>query len=338
MAEIRVLGAAELKQVLLLDDVLAGVQQAYLAKAQGKAETFPLVFHDFSPKAADMDIKSGHLGSEGVFGLKLVSFFEDNIRCGQAPLSALVALFSAGTGRPLAVLEGSALTGMRTGAAAALGAKYLARENSRVLLVVGAGHQCVYQVGAMLRAVPSVRRVLLHDAKNPAQAREKATALPSALERELGVYAAGVSIEPAPDLAAAVGQSDIIVTATPSYKPLVQAAWVRPGTHFSCVGADLAGKQELDGAILAGARVYTDDTPQCLAVGEVEMAVKQGFLAPQEIAGELGQVLAGQKPGRTGDGDITVFDTTGIALQDLAAAACALRRAEAMDVGTVVQL
>ena len=165
MAEIRVLGAAELKQVLLLDDVLAGVQQAYLAKAQGKAETFPLVFHDFSPKAADMDIKSGHLGSEGVFGLKLVSFFEDNIRCGQAPLSALVALFSAGTGRPLAVLEGSALTGMRTGAAAALGAKYLARENSRVLLVVGAGHQCVYQVGAMLRAVPSVRRVLLHDAK-----------------------------------------------------------------------------------------------------------------------------------------------------------------------------
>lgn len=87
-----------------------------------------------------------------------------------------------------------------------------------------------------------------------------------------------------------------------------------------------------------GARVYTDDTPQCLAVGEVEMAVKQGFLAPQKIAGELGQVLAGQKPGRTGDGDITVFDTTGIALQDLAAAACALRRAEAMGVGTVVQL
>ena len=85
MAEIRVLGAAELKQVLLLDDVLAGVQQAYLAKAQGKAETFPLLFHDFSPNAADMDIKSGHLGSEGVFGLKLVSFFEDNIRCGQAP-------------------------------------------------------------------------------------------------------------------------------------------------------------------------------------------------------------------------------------------------------------
>ena len=135
-----------------------------------------------------------------------------------------------------------------------------------------------------------------------------------------------------------MSQSDIVVTATPSYRPLVQAAWVRPGTHFSCVGADLAGKQELDGSILAGARVYTDDTPQCLAVGEVEMAVKQGFLTPGGIAGELGQVLAGQKPGRIKEEDVTVFDTTGIALQDLAAAACALRRAEALGIGTVVRL
>ena len=338
MADIRVLGAAELHKVLSLDDVLAGVQRAYLAKAQGEAAVFPLVFHDFSPRAADMDIKSGHLGSEGVFGLKLVSFFEGNIQRGQAPLSALVALFSDETGQPLAVREGSTLTGLRTGAAAALGAKCLARKNSEVLLVVGAGHQCVYPVGAMRRAGPTVRRVRRHDAKSPENARAKAAALSGALEQELSVNAAGVSIEPAPDLAAAVSQSDIVVTATPSYRPLVQAAWVRPGTHFSCVGADLAGKQELDGSILAGARVYTDDTPQCLAVGEVEMAVKQGFLTPGGIAGELGQVLAGQKPGRIKEEDVTVFDTTGIALQDLAAAACALRRAEALGIGTVVRL
>ena len=130
-----------------------------------------------------------------MFGLKLVSFFEGNIQRGQAPLSALVALFSDETGQPLAVLEGSTLTGLRTGAAAALGAKCLARKNSEVLLVVGAGHQCVYQVGAMLRAVPTVRRVLLHDAKSPENARAKAAALPGALEQELSVNAAGVSIE-----------------------------------------------------------------------------------------------------------------------------------------------
>ena len=133
------------------------------------------------------------------------------------------------------------------------------------------------------------------------------------------VHARTAAINAAADAASAVGESDIVFTATCAKAPVVKSAWVKPGTHVSCIGADLPGKQEVESAVLARAAVYGDDTAQCFAVGECELPHNEGVLPA--LAGELGEVILGEKAGRTSDAEITVFDSTGIALQDIASAA-----------------
>lgn len=169
-----------------------------------------------------------------------------------------------------------------------MGAKYLARKESRRMLMVGAGAQAPYQIAAMLLAMPGIDAVELCSPRSPSRART-ASVHPSggggAFRRR---RTAPYTIAAAEDLAEAVGRSDVIVTATPSHQPLIRREWVRPGTHFSCVGADMAGKQELDGAILSNARIFVDDLAQAISVGECELAIRQGFLAPEEIVGETG--------------------------------------------------
>ena len=145
-----------------------------------------------------------------------------------------------------------------------------------------------------------------------------------------------VSLEAQTDVEQAVRQADVILTATPSREAMICRQWVKPGTHISCVGADMSGKQELDARILADARVFGDDIAQCMSVGECEAAVKQGLLTA--LAGEIGAVIAGELPGRTDEEQITVFDSTGIALQDLASAAVILKKAEMLGVGTHCEL
>ena len=145
----------------------------------------------------------------------------------------------------------------------------------------------------------------------------------------------GQSKKAAADLEQAVGQSDIVLTATPSYAPLIRAEWVRPGTHLSCIGADMSGKEELDPAIFRTARAFGDDRNQCFSVGECEIPHREGLLT--ELT-EIGDVLTGKAPGRTGADEITVYDSTGIALQDLASAAVILIRAEEKGVGLLAAL
>ena len=132
--------------------------------------------------------------------------------------------------------------------------------------------------------------------------------------------ASGVAFRAVDNLAAAVGKADIIITITRATKPLILREWVRPGTHFSCIGADMPGKEEVDPAILRDAAVYVDDVDQCVNAGECELAVKGGYLRREDIRGQIGEVLLGQKAGRTSAEQITVFDATGLALLDLAVA------------------
>ena len=335
-ARIRVLGAADLQSLLSPADVITEVEKAYAWKSQGLTSTFPLVFHEFVPGTADMDIKSGHLKPAGIFGMKLVSFFEPNIEKKLPPLNASIMLYDDATGQLLAVVEGAHLGGLRTGAAAALGAKHLANPDSCEFLVVGCGHQCAYQVSAMLSVFPDLERVTVFDPLTFEHAETMAASLPQAVADLCGNLSHNVRFEAAANLEAAVGRSDIITTITPARSPLIKAGWVRSGTHLNCVGADMAGKQEIDPALLKQARVFTDDTPQCIEVGELELAVAEGVLSEHDILGELGDVIVGTAQGRASREDITVFDTTGLAIQDLAAAKAALDAAEARDSGVLV--
>lgn len=340
MGEIYIISESEVRQCLTMSMAIRGVEDAYVQKVSGKGEIFPLVCHDFVKGRADMDIKSGEAKSSGIFGLKVVSWFGDNTSKGLPALNGTILLMDNTTGEPMALLNAAGITGMRTGAAGAVGVKYLAREDSRTMLMVGTGAQAPYQIAAVLTARAAVDTVYLCD---PMDARggekrlaEVEAAVDDIISRE--TRSNSYKICPAESLEAAVRRSDIIITATPSRTPMIFADWVRPGTHFSCMGADMHGKQELDPRLLARARVFVDDLRQAVSVGECELAVSQGILKEADIAGELGAVIDGTASGRTSWDSVTVFDSSGIALQDLIVAKEIVEAAKAMGLGRLVEL
>lgn len=339
MNQIITLDRNTIMSVLTLKDVIEGIEQVYMWKAEGKTDTFPLVFHEFEPQIADMDIKSGHIKPAGIYGMKFLSFFLPNLKNNEAPLSATISLFDDKTGYPIAILEGSCITGMRTSAAAAIGAKYLARKESEVLTVVGAGHQCIYQVAAMAEVMPNLKKVYIHDPINHENAISKEQNIRKLIQEELKIELdEKIVVKAKENLEEAIKESDIVVTITPSKQPLVKREWVKDGTHFSCIGADMSGKQEIDANILKDARVYVDDLPQCVNVGEIELGIKEGVLCESDIIGEIGIAMLDKDKGRTNEKQITVFDSTGIAIQDLMSAHKAVELAKKQGKGTIITL
>ena len=329
MHKIFVLSEEDTKQLLELEEVIEAIENVYKEKASGSGKVFPLVFHEFEKGVADMDIKSGTLDKMGVYGLKLVSWFGNNPSKGLPSLSGIVMLFDSSTGLPIGTISAEHMTGMRTGAAGAIGAKYLARNNSEVMLMVGSGHQASYQIRAMQTVIKGLKKVFVYDPIN----FESAKGFISKFEYKLD----SIEYIPVQDLETSVANSDIIVTATPSKKPLIMKEWVKAGTHFSCMGSDMSGKQEIDENILKSARLFTDDILQSVSVGEFEVGINNGTITKEDIICEIGDVLNGEYYGRTSDNDITVFDSTGIGLQDIAAGYIAIQKAKKINIGTEVK-
>lgn len=332
MNQIQVLTLEDTERLLGMKEVISRIEGVYSEKANCTAAVWPMVFYEFEPGVADMDIKSGYLKEQGIFGLKLVSWFANNPAKGLPALTGAVMLFDGLTGKPLGLINGEHMTGMRTGAAGAVGIKYLARKNSETLLMVGTGHQAAFQITAALTVAENLKRVLVYNPRD----FNKATTFCENFELKCADYqhhtaeilkARGIVLEAVSDLQAAVGISDIIVTVTPSRASMIKKEWVRPGTHFNCIGSDMSGKQEIDELIMGIARVFVDDIPQAIAVGEIEMAINTQVITKEDIVGEIGEVIIGKKIGRVHDTDITLFDSTGIGLQDLAIGALALQKA-----------
>jgi len=338
MAQIRVLNEDAVQELLTLPMALQAVEQAYLQKADGQGECWPMVFHEFDPGHADLDIKSGHLSQTKTYGLKVVSFHDGNPSKGFPVLQGTSLIFDLETGTPKALLNAGPITDYRTGAAGAIGAKYLARKDSKTLLMAGCGALAPYLIAATLLVLPGLNRVLLVNPRRPEGGAERLDGIAAAVDQLLkeSNVVRQAEMVPAADLKQAVRESDVILTATPARKPYIQAEWLRPGTHLSCVGADMEGKQEIDENIMGMARVFGDDESQCLSVGECEAAHKKGIL--QKLDGELGAVINGTVSGRTNTKEITVFDSTGISLQDLAAAGEVLSQAEKLKKGVLADL
>lgn len=340
MAAITVLSAADIEKVFTVADALDAVEDAYRQKAEGQGVAWPMVYAAFEPGVADMDIRSGELAGSGLFGLKLTAWFSQNPAQSLPEIFGTTLICDNGTGAPLALLNASAITGLRTGAAAALGAKWLARKDATNLLVAGSGHMSTYMVAATLVACPKIAHVEVWDPckKEAPEARvelmrEQVAGLLKAagVERTYEIVAVG-------DGEKAAGKADVIITITPATTPIIKQAWVRPGTHISCVGADMEGKQEIESGLAASARLYVDDRAQSVSSGELEVPTKEGAISAADIVAELGEVIAGKAAGRTSDGEITVFDTSGIAVQDLASSKLAYERAVEAGLGTVAVL
>lgn len=339
--KLRIMSRNDVKRAVNMDAMMKTVEAVYQYKAQGKTVVWPTVFHDFETGRKDMDIKSGYIMGEEIHGLKAINWTQDNLKKGLPDLVGLILVFDTATGLPLGLLDASFVTGLRTGCAGAVGAKYLARKNSRTLLLLGTGAQSRFLLGAFLKHFPELNTVYVANTVHPENGVQYVQTVREWLDTELQINSGHVVFHPVcgeSELARAVGASDIIVTATPARAPVIRRDWVKPGTHFSCIGADMPGKEEIDPELFRGAVIYCDDFVHCLEAGELELPVKHGVITTDAVRGEIGDLILGKTRGRSSDAEITIYDAAGMALLDIAAAKAALRLAEREGLGQVVEL
>jgi ornithine cyclodeaminase/alanine dehydrogenase-like protein (mu-crystallin family) len=268
-------------------------------------------------------VKAGFLADDRpYFAAKLNANFPGNGARGLPTIQGAVMLFDAADGRLLAVMDSMGITALRTAAASAVAAKHLARERCEALLICGCGAQAQAQLRAILR-VRKPGRIYAYD-----QVTDRAARFASACAQE-----AGVEIAPVTDLARAVAASDLIVTCTTSRRWFIGRAMVRDGTFIAAVGADNEDKQEIDPQLLAHAKVVTDLTAQACTIGDLHHAIGAGLMTAEGVHAELGEVVAGLKPGRAGADETIIFDSTGTGLQDVAAAIAVYRSALRREAG-----
>jgi ornithine cyclodeaminase/alanine dehydrogenase-like protein (mu-crystallin family) len=298
-------------------DCIAALEDAFRAQAGGR--TLPSGVLGLHAPAGRLHVKAAGLwrGERLYLAAKVNANFPENPeRRGLPTIQGVVTLFDGEDGSPLAVLDSMEITALRTAAATAVAARYLAREGAATLTVCGCGTQAAYQIRA-LASVRPIQRVLLYD-RDPDRAPRLADGLSAS---------PGPTATVAPDLAAALRNAEIVVTCTPSKQPLVRLNDVSPGTFVAGVGADNPEKNELAPSLLCGSRVVVDSLDQTAEIGDLHHALRAGALNREDVHGELWELVAGAKRGRHSDDEITVFDSTGVAIEDVAAAALVYERA-----------
>lgn len=317
----RILSGAQVAQLVGVADLIEPIAAAMVEVSRGNVE-MPLRSMVKLPGSNHMGIMGGHLGAPAGHGVKVLSLFPDNPKFGRSSHSGLFLLFDGATGLPVLCMDAAVLTAIRTAASTAVASRVLARKESRVLAILGLGEQAHSNIAAM-RAVHPIERIV-------AWGRDRAKL--EAFGRDNGVAIADSA-------AAAVKGADIIVTATPASAPFLSLAMLSPGQHVNAVGASVAFMQEMTADIVAGTRFVTDYRPSLEPqAAEVIAARKQGLIGDGHDIAEIGEIIAGAKPGRRNAGEITVYRSLGISAQDLAAAHAILAKAEAAGVGTVVDM
>ncbi|MBI1738418.1 MAG: ornithine cyclodeaminase family protein [Acidobacteria bacterium] len=322
-----ILKRSEVAALLTLDDCIAAVEQAF--KLFGEGKTDPPGMLGIHTASGAFHIKAGTLATNRkYFAVKAnANFMKNRERFGLPTIQGVIALCDAERGTPLAIMDSMEITIQRTGAATAVAAKFLAREDVRVATICGCGNQGRIQ----LRALARIRRI------ERAHAFDLDSALAEKFSRELSAQM-GIEVTPVADLARAVLASDVCVCCTPARQFYLKKEMVRPGMFISAVGADSAEKHELDPALFAGNKIVVDIVEQCATSGDLHHALAAGIVTRAAVYAELGEIVAGRKPGRTSPAEITIFDSTGTALQDVAAAITVYEKAVAAGAGLRVNL
>lgn len=313
---------ALIAQLVTPEDAYAAVEACLASAARGQAENFAVI-REALGEGRQYGFKSGIDRAGATLGVKAGGYFPGNAARGLINHQSSIFLFDPESGRPLAMVGGNLLTALRTAAAAAISIDRLARKDARVLGLVGAGHQAGFQLRAAAR-VRAWDRVIgwnLHPEMLPKLAD---------IATEIGLPFEAVGLD-------RMVEADTIITITSSPAASLMAAHVGPGTHLACMGTDTKGKQEVEPALVARARLFTDEVAQAVTIGEAQHAVAAGLVQPEGIV-TLGAVLAGLAPGRQSETEITLFDGTGVALQDLAVAAIAVQRARERGLGVTVEV
>jgi alanine dehydrogenase len=337
------LNDADVASLLSVEDALPLVEAAFAATARGEAQMPPKTYLTFPEHGGDLRAMPASLpklpGLERAYaGVKVVNSHPGNPARGLPTVMATLVLNDPETGAPLAVMSAGRLTDLRTGAAGGVAAKYLSRADAATLGLVGCGRQAITQWMAVA-AVRPIREVLVAGAT-----REEAEAFcgrqapfAARLDRTGAGPSAGRPRFRAVPVDEAAG-ADVVVTTTPGRSPVVRAEWLRPGAHVNAIGADAPGKQELETAALRKTRVFVDHPAQAFHSGEVNVPLSTGSLAETDIAGSLGDVIVGKTPGRRSPEEITLFDSTGLAVQDVSVAGWVFQQARARGIGQLLTM
>ena len=308
------------RELVTLPDCIRSVETAFLAHARGRALAPGLLHVDAD--GGEFHIKVGGLrDTRTYFAAKINGgFFNNRTNLGLPNIIGLIVLSDGATGVPLAVMESGLITRLRTGATTAVAAKHLARPESRTVAICGAGNQGEIQLRSLKEVLPIDRAFIWSRSGAEAFARRMREALK-------------FEVSPVSRLADATLNSDIVVTCTPAKTWFLGREHVRPGTFIAAVGCDSPDKQEIEPELMAASSVVPDLLNQAAHVGDLHHAIAAGLMQPEQVRGELGEVIAGKAPRRTKDDEIIIFDSTGTALQDCAAAALAYERAQGLKRG-----
>jgi alanine dehydrogenase len=321
------LSPRDVRALLMIDECIVAVENAF--RLQGEGKTLPPAVLGFQVSNGGFHIKAGALSlSRNYFAAKLNANFPHNpVRFALPTIQGLVILCDADNGTPLAVVDSREITALRTAAATAVAAKYLAQPDSRAATICGCGIQGRMQLAALCWVFP-LKTVFAYD-KNPQQASIFAGELSADLS---------IPIDVSDDLTASIRSSDICVTCTTAYEAFVGEDHLHPGLFIAAVGADNPHKQEIRAAAMARSKIVCDVIEQCASMGDLHHALNGGVVKAEDVHAELGEVVAGRKPGRESAEEVIVFDSTGMALQDVAATALIYEKAIREGVGTVLQL
>jgi alanine dehydrogenase len=321
-----ILTREQIQRLVQFDDYVVAVEKAFRLHAEGKS---------LSPGVLDVKAPDGtfHVKAAGLqwddtiyVAVKVNGNYPQNkARFGLPTIQGAIILCDGINGYPVAILDSTEITAQRTGAATAVAAAFLARRDSHIATICGCGKQGRIQLIALLSALP-LQKVFVFDS-NAAAAADFANEMSGRI---------GISISSS--LEEATRQSDAIVTCTTSRQPLLKSRDVRPGTFVAAVGADSHEKHELEPELLSSNTVVTDVLQQCMVMGDLHHAIRSGVMNAGDVHAELGEIVAGRKSGRTSDEEITIFDSTGTAIQDVAAAAAIYQRARENGTGTLCNL
>lgn len=323
-----VLSEKQVQGLIEIDELIRALEQAHIQYSTGKAVMPVRLVVPLPQIQGRITSMPGYLHEDKALGMKVVTYFQDNPQQNLPAILATIMLFSAETGKMIAVMDGGYITAIRTACASALATKALANPGAPKLGILGAGVQARAHIQALAR-VRELKRITIFSPSGASAA---------GIKRDIE-KTPDLSIEIAQSAETVVRQSDLLVTATTAKEPIVKLEWLKPGVHINAVGSHRPDLREIDGATLAQAKVVVDSRAAIMAeCGDILMALKEKSVSDDVIHGEIGEVLAGAKAGRSGVNEITLYKSVGIAIQDVATAQLVYRRALDRKVGTSVEI
>ncbi|UCB46037.1 MAG: hypothetical protein JSV25_01025 [Spirochaetota bacterium] len=329
--KVKVFSKSDVKKLVIMEQAIAGVREAYIQLSSKNAQ-MPLRTSISVKKNMGIALyMPAYLPEIDALGIKIVTVFPENIKKGLPALQAVIVVTETDTGRPAALMDGTYLTALRTGAASGVATELLSRNDSSVAAIIGAGIQGRTQLEAVCTVRP-IKKVWVYDSVQTAA---------KTYTEEMSVYGSPIpsDIVVASSPAQAVKDADVICTATPSTSPVFEDKDLKPGVHINAVGAYTEEMQEIPPETVARARVSVDSISACLEeAGDLIKPLKKGLISETHIAGEIGDIASGKIPGRESNDEVTFFKSVGLAIQDVAVAELVLQNGKKKGIGKEVEL